>query len=318
MKKLLLWIVGLTVSSVSFSQQQVYINFNPLFGGSALGLNQVVSSPGGEDYFLEHHKFYCSRLEIIHDGGQTTRIDTNTVYLVDITSPWLDLGTLPVTNIEGVRFGVGVPEYLNHLDINQYPEMHPLSYQTPSMFWGWSSGYMHMIIGGRFDSNNDGTPETIFELHNLGDENYFTKEILMSATAHPNNVQILTVNWNVDEWMNGIVPSVVQVTHSAIGANATIMYNVVDSDVFTAPQNASLGTIDPQSILITYQSGNIIVALSDTDIYNYAIYSSDGKLVESKVGVTQQFSLGSAPAGSYILKLVNSKGEQVSRTVLMP
>ncbi|MFY7990360.1 MAG: MbnP family protein [Fluviicola sp.] len=318
MRKTLLGIFGAALATTSIAQQQVLVHFNPLFEGASIGLNQIVATPGGEDYHLEHHKFYCSRLEIVHDGGQTTRIDTNTVFLVDITSPWLDLGTLPVTNIEGIRFGVGVPEYLNHSDINLYPEVHPLSYQSPSMFWGWSAGYMHMIIGGRFDSNNDGTPETTFELHNLGDDNYFTKEILMPATAHPNDVQILTVNWNLDEWMNGIVPSVVEVSHSSVGVNATIMYNVVDSDVFTSPQNASLGTIDPQTILITYQSGNVVVALPDADLYNFALYSSDGKLVESKVGVTQQFSLESAPTGSYILKLVNSKGEQTTRTVLMP
>lgn len=318
MKKFLLGLVGLTLSGMCVAQQHVYLHFNPLFEGASIGLNQVVSTPGGEEYHLEHHKFYCSRVEIIHDGGQTTRLDTNTVFLVDITSPWVDLGNLSVTNIEGVRFGVGVPEYLNHLDINQYPETHPLSYQTPSMFWGWSSGYMHMIIGGRFDGNNDGTPETIFELHNLGDANYFNKEIIMPATIHPNNTQILTVNWNVNEWMNGIVPSVVEVSHSAAGVNATIMYNVVDSDVFTSPQNASIGVIDPQSLIISYHAGNVHVGLPDSDVYEFALYSADGKLIQSNRGISETIVLDSAPAGSYILKLINSKGEQTTRTLLMP
>jgi hypothetical protein len=318
MKSLLVGIAGVFLAYTSIAQQQVLVHFNPLFEGGAIGLNQVVSTPGGEEYYLDHHKFYCSRLEIIHDGGQITRLDTNTVFLVNITEPWLDLGTHAVTNIEGIRFGIGVPQYLNHLDINQYPERHPLSYQTPSMFWGWTAGYMHMIIGGRFDSNNDGTPETIFELHNMGNHNYFTKEILMPATSYPNNTQLITVNWNVDEWMNGIVPSVVEVSHAASGVNDTIMYNIVDSDVFTSPQNASLGTIDPKTILIMYQSGNVVVGLPDADLYNFALYSSDGKLIESRSGVSHQFSLEAAPTGSYILKLMNSKGEQTSRTVLMP
>jgi hypothetical protein len=318
MKKLIVGVFGLAFANFTFAQQQVLVHFNPLFEGASLGLNQLVSTPGGEDYHLEHHKFYCSRIEVIHDGGQTMRLDTNKVYLVDITSPWIDLGSLPVTNIEGVRFGVGVPEYLNHSDINLYPEEHPLSYQSPSMFWGWSAGYMHMIIGGRFDGNNDGTPETTFELHNLGDDNYFSKEILMPATAYPNDMQLITVNWNVNEWMNGIVPSVVEVSHSAAGVNATIMYNVVDSDVFTSPQNASIATIDPQAVTIIYQENKVLVGLPDADVYNYQLFSTDGKLVDAQNNLTQQFSLESAPSGSYILKLNNSKGAQITRTVLMP
>jgi hypothetical protein len=34
-----------------------------------------------------------------------------------------------------------------------------LSFQTPSMYWGWQAGYMHMILGGYADDNGDGSLE---------------------------------------------------------------------------------------------------------------------------------------------------------------
>ena len=57
------------------------------------------------------------------------------------------------------EFTVGVPARFNTqqgteaMDISLYPETHPLSYQSPSMYWGWSFGYMYMIIGGGEGSN---------------------------------------------------------------------------------------------------------------------------------------------------------------------
>lgn len=315
--KTILVLLGLCSTVMLHAQQTVKVHFNPLFEGASLGLNQTVSTPGGEDYFLEHHKFYFSRIAIVHDGGQILHLDTNLVFLVDIVNPWVDLGALNVSVIEGIHFGVGVPQYLNHSDINQFPEEHPLSYQSPSMFWGWSAGYMHMIIGGRYDSNNDGSPETTFELHNLGDENYYSKAILLPATSYPNDVQLLTINWNVNEWMNGITPSVVEISHSSIGANATIMFNVVDSDVFTAPQNAGVSTFETKDLIVYYQENKIQVILPDAGLYHYELFGADGKIVQTASGLSQTFQLEPEKAGAYILQVSNSKGERVSKTVLM-
>jgi hypothetical protein len=139
MKFILSLLAFSTILTIS-AQKDVYVYFRPLFQNAAFGLNQQVQSENGNVFELEHMKFYMSEIEIIHDGGQVIVFDSINVRLVDITSPYVFLGNLPITNLEGIRFGVGVPAEINHLDIAKYPEDHPLSFQTPSMHWGWNAG----------------------------------------------------------------------------------------------------------------------------------------------------------------------------------
>lgn len=56
-------------------------------------------------------------------------------------------GTVPAdgTTYTGVRFRIGVPEELDHLDADNQPS--PLNVTT--MFWGWADGYKFLRVDGR-------------------------------------------------------------------------------------------------------------------------------------------------------------------------
>ena len=137
----------------SWAQKNVFLNINPLFNSSTLQMGTILTHSSGESYTLDHFDYYVSDVIITHDGGQVS-IALDDVYLVEPDNHTLYLGSLSLENIEQVEFTIGVPDRLNtqqgseSADISTYPETHPLSFQLPSMYWGWQFGYMPMIIGG--------------------------------------------------------------------------------------------------------------------------------------------------------------------------
>lgn len=120
----LTFLAGNTVSA----QVPVSVGFSFHNAGQPFALNETITAYNGVDYSVQSMAFYMSRVQIIHDGNQVISLDTNEVFYINFVSPAVNLGSFNVTNLEGIRFDVGVPVYLNHLDISQYPEHHPLSF----------------------------------------------------------------------------------------------------------------------------------------------------------------------------------------------
>jgi len=175
MKNSILGIVFLLILNQGFSQKNIFLDISPMFQSSSLEMNVNYTAWDGKTIKFDHFDYYLSDLQIFHDGGQSILLDS--VFLVEPQNHTLYLGGYDVSQIEQISFVVGVPKPMNTqtgvdaIDISLYPENHPLSFQTPSMYWGWQAGYMHMIMGGYADDNGDGTLEAYFEMHNLGNLN---------------------------------------------------------------------------------------------------------------------------------------------------
>lgn len=235
MKNLIL-LASVFGSFLSNAQTNVNIHFPPKVVGNDLVLGTTIQDPNGVSMSIDHFNYYISNVHLIHDGGQDLDL-SDTVFLVTATDNTLELGMLNVTNIESIDFGVGVPQSINHEDISQYDQNNPLSFQTPSMHWGWTSGYTFLLLNGFGDSNNDGTPNELFQIHSLGDQNYKYVSMAVIPTVTP-SLTTIVINCNLDEWMYGANPGDVGVYHGTTGVNAAIMSNVNDRPVFTLPGNA--------------------------------------------------------------------------------
>ena len=163
-------------SLFSWSQKNIFLHLKPVFGTQPFALNQTFIGNDGIAVEIQDFNYYLSDVIIFHDNGQQTHLLTD-IWLVTPTQNSLYLGYLALNQIDSILFTIGVPKRYNiqagalAQDISTYPETHPLSFQSPSMYWGWSFGYMHMIASGKADSNNDGVPNAYFELHNLGNNN---------------------------------------------------------------------------------------------------------------------------------------------------
>jgi hypothetical protein len=83
-------------------------------------------------------------------------------------------GTISSGSYDEITINLGVPASKNNADPTQYTRDEALSVEkSPSIHWGWDTGYMFVRIDGFYDSDGDGAVDTDFELH-LGKNDYYT------------------------------------------------------------------------------------------------------------------------------------------------
>ncbi|MFK7787085.1 MAG: MbnP family protein [Crocinitomicaceae bacterium] len=310
MKQILL-LASLSLSLWASAQINVNIDFRPRVNGNHLTLNTTVQDLTGVDMTIEFFNYYVSNVHIIHDGGQDLDL-SDTVFIVTTDDHTLELGMLNVTNIESIDFGIGVPQSLNHEDITQYNEGHPLSWQTPSMHWGWTSGYKFLLVNGYGDSNNDGNTDAVFQIHSLGDANYKSVSMAVIPTVLPTATTIV-IDCNLDEWMYNFDPGNDGVHHGEVGPNAAVMNNVDNRPVFTLPGNAGIDSPTETDGTITYSMNNELVTFNWKDVQNveqFRLIDLSGRVIES--GEATEFSGTHTTqvqrSGSYFFYLMDSNG----------
>lgn len=245
MKRICLSAFVVLTSFFNWAQKDVFLTLSPKVNGVDLQFATNYVDLSGSVFDLDHFNYYLSKVEVIHDGNQSTPIP-DTVFLVKPDQSVLYLGNMNVTNIERINFGIGVPENINTetgsdaIDISAYPLGHPLSFQTPEMHWGWTSGYMHMIVGGNVDADGDGSTETYFELHNVGDMNYKNVSLAIIPTISSQDQIDIFINCNVDVWLKDLPLNLVGVRHGFSGYNYEVMENADTEPVFTQSGTASV------------------------------------------------------------------------------
>ncbi len=252
----------------SWAQKNVFLNINPVFNSSTLQIGATLTHVSGETYILDHFDYYVSDIIITHDGGQLMNA-VDDIYLVEPESHTLYLGSLSLENIEQVEFTIGVPIRFNtqqgseSADISTYPEIHPLSFQLPSMYWGWQFGYMPMIIGG-----GEGT--SYFEVHSVGP--HLQRQASLSVIqSDVSETQInLELQCHVDRWVNGLELETVGILHGATSLNELIMDNVLTEDVFT---------IAPSASLLAIHNSHSNIYISDHQLYYSELPGSTSEIL---------------------------------------
>lgn len=288
MKKL--YIAAFTMLSVIAvnAQKNVFLTLSPKNAGVDLQLGVDIPNLNGVLFNLDHFDYYLSGLHIIHDGGQDLDL-SDTVFLVEPNNHVLYLGYLNVTDIEQINFATGVPAVINTssspeaIDISAYPLGHPLSFQEPSMHWGWTAGYMHMIIGGEADSNADGIVDYTFELHNVGDNNYRYVQLPVIETNTSATQADIYVNCHVDAWIKDIPIETVGILHGSTGYNMEVMKNVETEVVFDQSATASVPHIYENVGKLFFTTGSTTVSVNWENVLDASLYTLtdvSGKLIE--------------------------------------
>lgn len=314
MKQLLLFPAIFLITFVAQTQKNIFMDIAPMFQNANLEMNVNYTSWNGKTFKLDHFDYYLSNIEITYDGGQTILIDS--VFLIEPQNHTILLGNFNIAQLEKITFLVGVPKPLNTqagsqaIDISLYPETHPLSFQSPSMYWGWAAGYMHMIIGGYADDNGDGSLESYFELHNLGDSNQQLVQMnnIIQTNISPDQIN-LNINCQVDRWIKNIPINTVGIMHDEVGFNATILDNVISETVFIQPANAGIESMNSNSkIYFQNQSNGMTINWKEIkDLDQIIVADLNGRLikkVESNLesGIVQ---LNDLQNGYYLIQFYN-------------
>jgi hypothetical protein len=312
-------------SSLTWGQKNIFLHIDPLFGSQPFALNQTFTGNDGVAVSIEHFNYYLSDVKIFHDNGQQTNLLTD-IWLITPTQHTLYLGYFAIQQIDSINFTIGVPKRYNTQtgalaqDISTYPEIHPLSFQSPSMYWGWSFGYMHMIAGGKADSNNDGVPNAYFELHNLGNNNQQSVTLPAIQTTSGNQID-LHYNCHVDRWFNQMPLSSVGVLHGETGLNLSVMQNVNTQDVFALNPAATIQ--ENHNLFVSWKQTPTeitIHGIQNQGIENFQVFSNTGqKLLDMDVqNAVASIPLDRLSSGFYLVGVQGSHGQFQSFRIVKP
>ena len=99
------------------------------------------------------------------------------------------------------------------------------------MHWGWAAGYRFVAMQGMAGTT---TPNQVFELHGLGDVNYFSQTILTAGTSDANGL-VVELNADYEQAIKSISVASGVVSHGEINEAKDMLENFRDN-VFTATE----------------------------------------------------------------------------------
>lgn len=315
--KITLFLCNLILGFGLFAQTNVNLSIHHKLGTEDFTMASQGSNNLGNNFNLHRIQYYLSQFILVHDGGQETAI-TNLYSLIDGSgASQVDLGSLSFTDLEGVKFSVGVDQATNHLNPASYSSSHPLAPKNPSMHWGWTSGYRFVAMEG----NAGSSMSTLFEIHALGDANYFEVSIPLTNLLIENGV--LTVNIDADyaQGIKDIDVSTGIISHGDNNEALSLLQNF-QTNVFK--QTVVDTTISGISVLNAIEKINVypnpsagVVHFSNTDIVKIEVYNILGKLIATHDfdQAANQFKI--EEKGLFILKLHSSNQDISSAKVLV-
>lgn len=312
MKRILALACATAIYMTSFGQSPVKLKINHLIGDKTFTFSEKSKNNLGDDFQYSRMEYYLSNFSLVHDGGKVTK--TPNVYaLVNATQATeIDMGSIDVTTIEAINFSVGVHPDVNNQDPTQWPKDHPLYPKMPSMHWGWASGYRFVAMEGKARE----TFNTVFEVHALGNQNFFDINIPISATDN-NGTLMLELNADYEKAVTNLFLSQGVVTHGDYDEAITVLRNF-QNRVFTTTtgQGNTLSTEDVSMASVTTRvypnpsSGQISVSApaSGNSVATIRVTDLSGRLVteKTKMGETATFTI--SESGLYLVAVEFENG----------
>jgi hypothetical protein len=206
-----------------FGQKDVFLTITHKLGANPFAFNQTAQNSLGHSFQITRVDYYISGLIIVHDGGIETPVPNHYI-LAKGSAPVIDsLGSFNVTNVEGIKFSIGVEAPTNTSDPTVYSLPHPLALQAPSMHWGWSSGYRFVCLEGMSGTSLG----TVFQMHGLFDANYFAQTQMAAGMTQNGNIYI---NLNADyiKAVNGVNLNAGPVDHGVDQTDLNVLENFRD------------------------------------------------------------------------------------------
>jgi hypothetical protein len=313
------------ISIFTWAQKNIFLNIDPLFVTQPFALNQNFVGNDGIAVNIEHFNYYLSDIKLFHDNGLQTNFPTD-IWLLTPEQHSLYLGNLNINQLDSINFTVGVPKRYNTQsgalaqDISTYPDSHALSFQSPSMYWGWAFGYMHMIIGGKADSNNDGVPNAYFEMHNLGNNNQQSVTLPSVQTNSGNQID-LNYTCHIDRWLNQMPLSSVGVLHGDTGLNQQILQNVNSQEVFTLAANANTQDNNTSQLAFTQTDSEFTFSVKNNHtIKNYIVFANSGQKISevSSKDTKATIALEQLQSGIYLVTVETDNGQRQTFRFVKP
>ena len=278
-----------------------------MLGTNTFAFNQTTTNDLSQDFKITRIDYYLSKFTIIHDGGTETTVPAGTYILAKgNANVSVNLGNFNVTNVEGIKFHVGVDSPNNNDDPAQWPVNHPLAPQNPSMHWGWAAGYIYMAVEGKAGPSFN----TTFQMHGMGNPNYFMQTVMAPGVDNGNDVYI---NLDADYAMavRGIDIAAGPIDHGADATDLEALINFRDY-VFSHGQGfvSSINNDNLASQISIFPNPNngrmsLVLPLNQGKNIVGAIYDMKGQLVKNilTTGTSNVVDIDIDAKGIYVLEL---------------
>ncbi len=223
-KSILLTIALIFAITISNAQKNVYFTITHKLNTADFAFNEVAQNDLLQDFKITRVDYYISGIKIIHDGGMEIGLPTKYI-LAKGSAPVIELlGNFNVTNVEGIKFSIGVESPTNNSDPTLQITGTPLSFQSPSMHWGWSSGYRFLALEGKTGTEF----ATRFEMHGLGNANYFNQTKMVAGMLVGTDDIYINLDADYTQALKGINISTGPIDHGVNATDLTALQNFRD------------------------------------------------------------------------------------------
>ncbi len=127
----------------------VELKINLRVGDQPLQFGRTYQTPQGQRYQIDLLKFYISDVALVRSDGTEVRVDGLVLAEFKREAPTQGVTVMkmdvPAGQYRGIRFNVGVPRELNHLDAST--QQLPLGVNS-GMYWAWNPGYIFYRLEG--------------------------------------------------------------------------------------------------------------------------------------------------------------------------
>ena len=311
MKNIVLSLTFLFVSNFCIAQKNLSFTIAHLAGTEPFSTESSFMNNLDHGIKPTTLKYYLSEFSLIHDGGQQTPLE-DLVLLVNAEElTEVNLSDLNFEVLEALQFHIGVPEDLNHADPALQPSGHPLSYQSPSMHWGWAGGYKFLVTEGV-----SGTTANSFQIHSTGDNLYTTVNVDLNISAAAASEVSFVINADYVQLFKDIPMANGVFNHGdsaeaadAVNNLATEVYSVSDIVLNTAnpvfkgsytfaPNPSTNGMINLQADLVEFD--NYTLSVRNMLGQEIQSYNFDGDKVD--------YTISNLSKGIFFVKVSNEDG----------
>lgn len=125
------------------------LKINLRVGDQPLQFGKTYQTPQGQPYQIELLKMYISEVALVRPDGREVGADGLVLAEFKRGTPTQGVSVMkldvPAGQYRGIRFNVGVPRELNHLDAGT--QQMPLGVNS-GMYWAWNPGYIFYRLEG--------------------------------------------------------------------------------------------------------------------------------------------------------------------------
>ena len=306
MKLKALFIAGFVSFGMSAqSTTELVLNIDHRMGQNPLTSSEVGTNNLGNQFIFSRLQYYVDDIQVEYNSDSI--FEYPHVLLINALEDETRLHLGSVTDLDSVtaiRFAVGVGPDVNNLDPSTYPPAHPLAPKSPSMHWGWTSGYRFVCAEGLGSSSFD----QVFELHGLGNDNYAMQTIATSGTALGGDTIEVGLIADYSELVKNIHVAQGVTSHGETGDAFQALKNL-NNDVFTsaAEGNAAMGEIERElssSLAVEMYpnptSGSFAVNAPKST--NISVYDALGNLLAQHQSDDNPVQIELSTAGMYLVQ----------------